>query len=237
MTLMEIEGLFEAKFIKRPNRYLAICEIEGIETEVHVHDPGRLKELLYEGNKCLVKHSPGPKRKTSWDMIAAQKGAEFVLIHSGYHRYIAQAILENEDINPFGAFSEMKAEAKIGHSRIDFLAKTRLTGETLWIEVKGCSLSENGVALFPDAPTERGTRHLRTLMEIKESGERAGVLLLILSESEIFMPKADTDPKFSAAFYEAMAKGIDIYPVKVLLTSEGKLQYKGLIKIKDVVYE
>lgn len=237
MTLFEIENLVEAKFIKRPNRYLAICEVAGVETEVHVHDPGRLKELLFEGNKCLVKHAPGPKRKTSWDMIAAKKDSEFVLIHSGYHRYIAEAILKNGDINPFGSFSEMKAEAKIGHSRIDFLAKSNLTGEPIWIEVKGCSLSENGVAMFPDAPTERGTRHLKTLMEIIATGERAGVLLLILSESDVFMPKADTDPKFNAAFYEALDQGVEIFPVKVLLTSEGKLQYKGLIKIKDVNYE
>lgn len=237
MTLIKIEGMTKAKFISRPNRYLAIVELDGEEETVHVHDPGRLTELLYEGNTCLIKHSPGPKRKTSWDMIAAEKGDEYVLVHSGYHRAIAEAIINQPSINPFGVFSTYRAEAKYGKSRIDFLAKTLEDTRPLWIEVKGCSLSVDGIAMFPDAPTVRGTRHLEELMEIVSNGDRAGVLLLILSNSDSFVPKKDTDPKFYAAFYRALALGVAIYPVQLMLHSDGRVEYKGLVTIKGENYE
>lgn len=255
MALIKIDNLREGVFIDRPNRYLANVLIDGEVVVVHVHDPGRLKELLYPQNKCLVKYVPGDKRKTQWDMIAAQKMGEYVLVHSGYHRYIAEAILKDAGLNPFGIFSAIKAEAKYGHSRIDFLAQVEKkpdiqhgshlestlndisTSETIWVEVKGCSLSEDGVAKFPDAPTVRGTRHLEELMLIKAAGDRAGVLLLVLSDAELFVPKRDTDPKFYDAFYRALEQGVEIHPIKVLLKPTGELEYKGLVPIKDVENE
>lgn len=240
MALIKIDNLKEGIFIDRPNRYLANVMIDGVVVSVHVHDPGRLKELLYPLNKCLVKYVPGDKRKTQWDMIAAQKADDYVLVHSGYHRYIAEAILKDPILNPFGIFKTMRAEAKYGQSRIDFLAQVESdqhTSETIWVEVKGCSLSEEGVAKFPDAPTVRGTRHLEELMHIKASGDRAGVLLLVLSDAQLFVPKRDTDPKFYEAFYRALEKGVEIYPVKVLLKPTGALEYKGLVPIKDVENE
>ncbi len=247
MALLKIENLKEAVFIDRPNRYLANVMIDDEMVLVHVHDPGRLKELLYPQNRCLVKHVPGDKRKTQWDMIAAQKADEYVLVHSGYHRYIAEAILNDEAINPFGVFSTIKAEVKYGQSRIDFVAQVEMPvqnrslvttpTETIWVEVKGCSLSEDGVAMFPDAPTVRGTRHLEELMHIKASGDRAGVLLLVLSDAQWFVPKRDTDPKFYEAFYRALDKGVEIHPIKVLLKPTGALEYKGPVPIKDVENE
>jgi sugar fermentation stimulation protein A len=240
MALIKIDNLKEGVFIDRPNRYLANVMIDGEVVVVHVHDPGRLKELLYPLNKCLVKYVPGDKRKTQWDMIAAQKADDFVLVHSGYHRYIAEAILKDPSLNPFGIFTMMRAEAKYGQSRIDFLAqveKDRLSSETIWVEVKGCSLSEEGVAKFPDAPTVRGTRHLEELMHIKSAGDRAGVLLLVLSDAQSFVPKRDTDPKFYEAFYRALRNGVEIFPVKVLLKPTGELEYNGLVPIKDVENE
>lgn len=237
MTVLNIENLTRARFIRRPNRYLAIVALGDEEVTVHVHDPGRLTELLFEGNICLIKYAAAPKRKTSWDMIAAQKGDEYVLIHSGYHRAIAESILNNPSINPFGAFLSYKAEAKYGKSRIDFLVKSAHDERPLWIEVKGCSLSVGGVALFPDAPTTRGTRHLEELMEIVQGGGRAGVLLLILSEADIFVPKKDTDPKFYEAFYKAIKNGVVVYPVLLKCHSDGRIEYKGIVPIEGVEYE
>lgn len=234
MKLIQMLSLKKGVFINRPNRYVAEVEIEGKITNVHVHDPGRLKELLYHGNPCYVKFMPGEHRKTQWDMIAASKGDEKVLIHSGYHRYIAQAILENQSVNPFGFINNLRAEVKHGQSRIDFLAQTEDPDVELWIEVKGCSLSESGLALFPDAPTSRGTRHLEELIAIKKSGHRAGVLLLILSASERFAPNQSTDPKFYKAFYEALRAGVEIHPVQVALnTLTGTIDYIGLLPIEE----
>ena len=229
MKLYHIDGIIEGQFIERPNRYLAHVELQGASTVVHVHDPGRLKELLYPGNRCLVKYVDSNTRKTNWDMIGAYKNDEFVLVHSGIHRYLAEAILRNPDLNPFGAFKNIKPEAKYGKSRIDFFAQTESDSQDIWVEVKGCSLSINGIAMFPDAPTDRGTRHLEELIEIKATGARAGVLLLVLSESNAFIPNAETDPKFYRTFYKALKAGVEIKPVRIALNEEGDFIYKGEI--------
>ena len=231
MVLYKISDLVPAVFLSRPNRYLAEVLVGDRRELVHVHDPGRLKELLFEGNPCLIRYAGSATRKTEWDMIAAKKESEFVLVHSGYHRYLAEAILRSDEINPFGSFTQIRAEVKHGQSRIDFRAERSEDQQVIWVEVKGCSLSESGVAKFPDAPTVRGARHLEELIQIKESGASAGVLLLILSESQVFVPKADTDPKFAETFYRAIDAGVEIQPVKVLLQANGELVYKGKIPV------
>lgn len=231
--LIKIESLISGEFRNRPNRYLADVLIQGVEERVHVHDPGRLKELLYPGNQCLVKFAKSDTRKTEWDMIAAAKDGEYVMVHSGYHRYIAEAILRNDALNPYGRFEDIKPEAKYGHSRIDFYATEVETERQIWIEVKGCSLSADGLAQFPDAPTVRGVRHLEELIQIVESGDRAGVLILILSEASLFEPKRDTDPKFYETFYRAKRMGVEMIPVKVRLWADGFIYYEGIVPIKD----
>jgi sugar fermentation stimulation protein A len=198
---------------------LAKVSVDGCEELVHVHDPGRLKELLYKGNVCLIRYAAGPKRKTEWDMVAARKGTEYVLVHSGYHRYISEALIQNPEISPFGKIQSLRAEVTNGDSRLDY----KLIGEAgrpIWVEVKGCSLSVAGVAKFPDAPTVRGTRHLRSLMAIKASGERAAALIIVLSEADVFEPNWETDPEFSRTFYEALDSGVEIIPVQVLFNAE-----------------
>lgn len=233
--LYRFEGLTKGVFKERPNRYLSrVLMDQGLE-EVHVHDPGRLKELLYEDNPCYVKYAYGEKRKTKWDMIAAQKGSEYVLVHSGYHRILAEAILRDDAINPFAKATDLRAEVKHGASRIDFTFHDE-KGKRVWVEVKGCSLSEDGIAMFPDAPTTRGLKHLKSLMEIKNSGERAGILLLVFSEAKAFMPKGDTDPKFAKAFYEAVSLGVEIHPLVVRFDEDSNTMiYHGEIPILEQV--
>ena len=127
-------------------------ERDGIilkEQYVHVRDPGRLKELLYPGNKVLVKHKSGEKRKTQWEIIAAWDN-EWVLINSGYHRAISEAILNNPKISPFGELDGLKAEVTVGHSRLDFMLE-KDEGQ-IALEIKGCTLEIDNIALFPDLP-------------------------------------------------------------------------------------
>jgi len=217
--MVSLGKLKEGIFKTRPNRYIAEVMIDGKIEVVHVHDPGRLKELLYEDNKCLVRYAASEKRKTDWDMIAAEKEGEYVLIHSGYHRYIAEALLSSPEWTPFDAVYPYKAEVKVGQSRLDFcLYKTE--SERIWLEVKGCSLSVEGVAQFPDAPTVRGRRHLEELISLKASGDRAAVLMIILSDANAFEPKKDTDPKFYETFYRAMRHGVEVYPIRVAIDVE-----------------
>ncbi len=215
----------EGKFLERPNRF--ICEVEisdGRKVIAHVHDSGRIKELLYKGNiVSLRKAKDISKRKTEWDLISAKaEDGEDILLNSSFHRYISENILKDSEISPLGKIDLIKAEVKYGHSRLDYLIEK--AGERIWIEVKGVSLSENKHAIFPDAPSVRASKHLETLMELKEKGDRAGVLLLIFRDSNDFSPNYITDPEFSENFYKAIERGVEIFPVQLNL-EKGKIYY------------
>ncbi len=228
--IYEIKCDEEGIFLERPNRFIAEVMLDNGSLEtVHVHDSGRIKELLFKGNRVNIKSASNPNRKTKWDMISAiGDDGEEVLINSAYHRYISENILCDSQLSPFGNFESLKAEVKYGGSRIDYML-TR-NGEKIWVEVKGVSLSEKKVAMFPDAPSTRAHKHLRELMEIVEKGERAAVMLLIFRDSKYFRPKWETDPIFSELFYEAMEKGVEVYPLQLEL-KDGDINYKGIIPI------
>ena len=202
----------------RPNRFLAIVDIEQNGTilkdqKVHVRDPGRLKELLYPGNKVLVRHKIGEKRKTQWEIIAAWDN-DWVLINSGYHRAIAEAILNNSKISPFGKLDGLKAEVTVGQSRLDFMLEK--DGSQIALEIKGCTLEINNIALFPDAPTERGAKHVQTLIDIIAEGKKAAMMILVLRpNAKCFNPNEVTDPKFTEVFWKARKAGVEIFPVKL----------------------
>lgn len=206
--MLEISDVQEATFLSRPNRFLGIARIGGSEEKVHIHDPGRLKELLYEGNSVLVKRAEKRGRKTAWDLIAAWYGEKWIFVNSAYHRAISERIVR-EILFPDA--ESIRPEVKVGHSRIDFVVEgsENITG----IEVKGCTLAENGVALFPDAPTERGRKHLHTLMDMIDEGKKAMLLVLVFRDNSIcFAPNEVTDPKFADSFREAMKKGVVVRP-------------------------
>ena len=214
------------KFIERPNRFIAHITLpDETEAVCHVHDSGRIRELLFEGNSIgLKKAKEGSTRKTNWDVISAMSDdGEDILINSAYHRYISENFLKDFELSPFGEVSSIKAEVKNGDSRIDYLLEK--DGEKIWVEVKGVSLSVNKTAMFPDAPSTRAQKHLKELMKLKSQGDRAAVLLLVFRESDTFRPKHETDPAFAELFYEAMEKGVEIYPVQFFL-EEGKIKYE-----------
>ena len=236
VPLFDLTWDVEAIFISRPNRFLGIVDITASDGTIianekaHVHDPGRLEELLYQGNRVLLKRATGKHRKTAWDVIAARCGRQWVLVHSGYHRRIAETVLGISDISPFGKLKTIKAEVKMGHSRLDFLL-TREDGTGMALEVKGCTLTQDGVALFPDAPTERGRRHLETLIELKKSGMDACLLILVFRHnSTCFSPNVQTDPAFSKSFEKAVGAGVEIYPL-VFRYDGRKLSYMKKIPL------
>ncbi|WP_321328032.1 DNA/RNA nuclease SfsA [uncultured Ilyobacter sp.] len=230
--IYEIKCDQKGSFLERPNRFIAQVKLDdgSLET-VHVHDSGRIKELLFEGNRVNIKSASNPKRKTKWDMISAlSDDGEEILINSAYHRYISENIIRDPEISPFGNIDTLKAEVKYGGSRIDYMLSK--DNQNIWVEVKGVSLSVDKVAMFPDAPSTRAQKHLKELMELLEKGERAAVLLLIFRNSDYFRPKWETDPVFSELFYEAREKGVEIYPVQLELR-DGSINYKGLLPIGD----
>ncbi len=229
--LLEIPWDKRAIFQKRPNRFLGLCTDpqDGSHIEVHVRDPGRLRELLFPGNEVLIKRASNPARKTKWDLIAARgEDGSWILVNSGFHSQIASSILSRRELSPFGKAIEIRPEIKVGDSRLDF-ALVLENSETIYIEVKGCTLQKKGVALFPDAPTLRGTRHVNELVRLVEKGKRASVLFLIFCQGvRCFDANRDTDPNFYNALYSAMDKGVEIHPIN--------LEYKdGFIWYKDKV--
>jgi sugar fermentation stimulation protein A len=232
--LIEVVPDARGVFRRRPNRFLGIVDIlepdRETDVRVHTHDPGRLRELLYPGNEVLLRRVTKPGRTTVWDLLAAKWGEDWILAHTGYHRTIAERILGDPVLSPLGDAEDIIAEVKRNGSRLDFLLKRR-DGSDSWVEVKGCTLVEERVALFPDAPTERGRRHLRELKELSENGADARVLVLVFRrDAECFKPNERTDPEFADAFREALEGGVRIHPV-VIEYRDGMVRYFGEIPV------
>ncbi len=216
--IFEIGNIEKGIFKDRPNRFIADIEIDNKIEKCHVHDSGRIKELLFSNNIIGVKRATKlEKRKTAFDVISAltMEKDEEILINSAYHRYISENLLKDFTISPFGEVESIKAEVKYGESRLDYLLTKN--GEKIWIEVKGVSLSENKIAKFPDAPSTRAQKHLKELMKIKSNGERAAILLLVFRDSHSFRPKFETDREFAQLFYEAIESGVEVYPIQFKL--------------------
>jgi len=234
MKLLEIKADSEGIFLERINKFLGKVKISEREEFVHIHDPGRLKELLFLGNRVLIKNENKPNRKTKFDLIAAYKNDHWVFVHSNYHRKIAESIIKSKIIDEVSEFDKIEAEKRYNSSRIDFLLTDTKRNKKLWLEVKGCTLTENGRALFPDAPTKRGTRHLLELLEIAKSNEYAGLLILIFrKDSKCFMPNNKTDPEFTKAFYNLLKnKNFFIFPV-LLIYNGICVKYKKILPLCD----
>lgn len=222
----------EGVFLERPNRFIAHVRLDsGAEEIVHVHDSGRIRELLYKGNRVKIRRASNPNRKTKWDLISGRASdGEDILINSSFHRYISENLLNDFEISPIGRIDKLKAEVKYGKSRLDYLLEK--DGEKIWVEVKGVSLAEDRVAMFPDAPSERAVKHLKELIELKEAGDRAAVILLVFRSSDIFRPRYETDPKFNEYFYKAISAGVEIYPIQLSLDN-GTINYRGTIEIMN----
>lgn len=226
IEIYRLPSLLKGIFLERTNRFVAKIKLldQNIElTEnVHVHDPGRLKELLYPGNKVLIVKAKNKNRKTGWDLIAAKKDDEWIFVHSAYHRRFTEIILEKSLISNLKDLKNLRAEVPIKDGRLDFSAN--IGGKKIWIETKGCTLIKGDIAYFPDAPTSRGSKHLTSLISLKNKGDRSAVIILIFSKkAECFSPNKETDPLFSKTFYKAIEKGVEIYPVS--LTCDGRFVY------------
>ncbi len=222
MRVLSIVPDAKAVFVERTNRFLAFVNLDGKRVAVHVHDPGRLEELLYSDVPVLIKREQGKNRKTKWDLIASNYNGQWVLVNSKYHRYIAEKLLHM-------LFSdyELKPEVKLGASRIDFLVESP---EKIAIEVKGCTLSREGIALFPDAPTKRGKRHLEELIKFARHNRAMLLILIFREDSRCFLPNADTDPEFAKTFWNAVKAGVEVYPA--LLSYNGHdVDYIGRIPL------
>lgn len=226
-----------ATFIDRPNRFLVNLKLEGSnKTEkAFLHDPGRMKELLVPNARLIIREPLRFKdRKTNWDILAVELENQIVTINSSLPNRVAKQAIKNKWIKEISNYNNMKAEVNYGNSRLDFLLSN--DKDTCFMEVKGVTLVKGIKALFPDAPTKRGTRHLRELIDIKSKGIRAIALFICMRDDpKIFSPNEVTDPEFSFQFREAVAKGVEmlVYTVKPAIKNEKlTLQFKNRINIE-----
>ena len=211
---MEYSNMIPGRFLARPNRFIAHVEIGGEAQVVHVKNTGRCRELLTPGALVWCQESNNPNRKTKFDLIAVQKGDRLINMDSQAPNIAAGEWLRSGGL---GEIENLKAESFHGDSRFDF--SFTKDGRQCFLEVKGVTLENDGVCAFPDAPTERGTKHLKGLTRLAREGFGAYVLFVIqMPDIKYLHPNDDTDPAFGAALREAMDAGVQILAMDCAVT-------------------
>jgi sugar fermentation stimulation protein A len=209
--------LREARFVARPNRFLLHCDLgpgngsRGV-VPVHLADPGRLKELLLPGQRVWVRPAASPTRRTAWSAVLVESpdGAGLVSVDTTMPNRLIHRALEADALEEFAGWSLERAEWTHGRSRIDFLLARE--ERQLALEVKSVTLVEDGVALFPDAVTARGARHVRELAELAQRDDWDAAILFVLQRHDAHRIEAarSIDPAFADALAAAKAAGVRV---------------------------
>ncbi len=201
---MRYENITRAVFIRRPNRFIAEVGIDGHEEKVHVKNTGRCKELLIPGCEVWLTSPDSPGRKTKYDLVAVRKsnGVLFNIDSQAPNKVVSEWLATQ-------SFDVVKPEYSFGDSRIDFYMERG--NEKYLMEVKGCTLEVDGIGYFPDAPTERGVKHIRELIRAKEEGYHAILAFVIQMDGvDVVRANVDTHPEFGEVLNEARKAGVEV---------------------------
>ena len=205
---MKYLNTVHGKFICRPNRFIAIVEVGGEEQVCHVKNTGRCRELLVPGATVILEKNDGKNRKTLYDVIAVYKGDMLINMDSQAPNKVFYEWLHTTDF--FGNISYIKPEKAYKCSRFDCYLEA--DGTKNYVEIKGVTLEESGVAMFPDAPTERGLKHVRELCEAAKNGYGAYVFFIIQMQGcKYFTPNERTHKELADALRKARNEGVGIY--------------------------
>ncbi len=199
-------------FLRRPNRFLVILKtLDGLR-RCHLRDPGRLSELLRPGAIIIFRERNPLGRKTNCEVLLVWDGRVWTVVNSSLHNDLAIEIIKNGLLTELGSPRSIKREFRFRNSRVDFLLEDE---ERTLLEVKGCTLVRDGLALFPDAPSERGRRHVLNLINALKLGYRAVILFLVMRpDAEVLSPNWEIDPEFSNALAKAIESGVIVLAVK-----------------------
>ncbi len=212
--------IIEGSFVERLNRFVATVNIGGINTPVHVPNSGRLKELFTPGAKVLLEERNKTGRKTHYELEMVYNKGRLISVDSQIPNKLMLKSLKNRDIPGFEKYSIIEREITYGNSRFDI--KMSEDNEICYMEIKGVTLEKNGVALFPDAPTTRGSKHVKELMEVKKYEMRAVLMFVIqMSGIETFTTNAAADPEFAQNVGRAAASGVEIYAYDTIVSRDG----------------
>jgi len=203
---VQYPNMVAGRFCSRPNRFIAHVEIDSQVQVCHVKNTGRCRELLTPNALVWCLYADAPHRKTKYDLIAVQKGERLINMDSHAPNAAAAEFLQAGGL---GVIENLRAESTYGNSRFDF--SFQKDGKPCFLEVKGVTLETDGVCAFPDAPTQRGVKHLQELTRLAQEGFGAYVLFVIqMRDVQYLHPNDSTDPAFGAALRQAAAAGVEI---------------------------
>ena len=224
------EPLMEGEFLERPNRFLARVRLRGETVEAHVRDPGRLRELLVRGSNVYVTPADGPARKTGYDMVMARHGGTLVSLDSTLPNQLIHDALLRSELEHFRGYDGVRKEVRYGASRLDFML---IRGpRRCYLEVKSATLVVDGVAMFPDAVTARGTKHLSELKKARKEGHGACVLFVVQREdAHSLTPHDEIDPVFGRVLREAAEGGVRVLAYRCNVSLE-EVELGGRIEVK-----
>ena len=227
---MKYEKIVRGIFLSRPNRFVAKVMVDGEEETVHVKNTGRCRELLTENAEVFLSLSSNPARKTKYDLVAVKKGSKLINMDSQIPNDVAEEWLKKGNL--FSSDAVIKREVTYGKSRFDFYIEDGT--RKIFLEVKGVTLENDGVAMFPDAPTERGIKHINELVSLKKQGYEAFILFVIqLEEVTLFKPNDITHKAFGDALRQAEKEGVIILAKNCKVT-EDSIEILSDIEISTV---
>lgn len=223
---MKYENIVKGIFLERPNRFIAHCEINGKTEVCHVKNTGRCKELLIKGATVYLQKSDNKNRKTKYDLIAVEKGDRLINMDS---QVVNNVVIEYLP-QMFDNITYIKPECKYGNSRFDIYVETE--ADKIFVEVKGVTLENDGVVRFPDAPTERGVKHLKEMQKAVTEGYKAYVLFVVQMDNvHYFEPNRATHPEFADTLKEVSENGVKVLAYQCNVTSES-ITIKNQIPVK-----
>lgn len=211
MSKEHFEQAVTARFLRRVNRFIADIELsDGQVVQAHLANTGRMQELLRPGVAALVRPAKNPARKTAWDLLAVDYAGSWVCLAAAWANDFMRKWLSKGRIAGFYDWKQIEWEKKIGNSRFDF-AVTLQSGERWLLEVKSVNYVIDGHALFPDAPTTRGRRHVEELLALREQGWQVGIFFVTMGQPVIDVGfNAENDPEFARVMQRAIAEGADV---------------------------
>ena len=213
--------LTPATFVKRDNRFRVTVRVEGHLAWAHLPNSGRLRELLVPGQRVLLAAAQAPGRLTSYDLLLVDLDGTLVSIDARMPSRLLYEALQAGRLEEFAGYAQIRREVTYGQSRLDLVLEGGPDGGRCFIEAKSVTLVKDGVALFPDAPTQRGRRHLSELARARAEGHRAAVVLVVQRDDAIrFSPHDEADPAFGQALREAAQAGVEVYAYKCRVSEE-----------------
>lgn len=217
---MKYENIKSGRFISRPNRFIAYVDILGKQEICHVKNTGRCKELLTEGATVYLEESQNPFRKTKYDVVAVQKEEKLINMDSVAPNKAAEEYFKKQ-------FEGVKREVTYKNSRFDLFIKDNNT----FVEVKGVTLEKDNIAMFPDAPTERGRKHIYELIDAVKNGFNAKIVFVIqFKGAKSFIPNYKTDEEFKKALLIAQENGVQVEAYDCLV-SPSELNINERVKV------